>query len=155
MDLQSLLDSKNMTKYRLSKISGIPKTTILDICSGKSSIERCTAKTVLKIAMALDCTMEEIMMLDSPNAYNNETGLPNDKKYFECGLPVWLQTSLENMKKSWNIIDSGNEDLHWDLYWCELNADINSAEVDNIISSEQAWYLREKYLRMERNKQRD
>lgn len=151
MDLQSLIESKNMSKYHLSKISGIPKTTVIDICSGKSSIENCNAKTVLKIARALDCTMEEIMMLDSPNAYSKETGLPNDKKYFECGLPKYLQISLDNMKNSWKIVDSGEDDLHWDLYWCELNADINSAEVDKTISAEQAWYLREKYLRMERN----
>lgn len=46
--------------------------------------------------------------------------------------------------------DSGKVDLHWDLYWCELNADINFAEVEQQISTEQAEYLREKYLRMER-----
>ena len=54
------------------------------------------------------------------------------------------------MKQSWEIVDSGKKDLHWDIYWCELNADINSAEVEKLISSEQAWYLRRKYLRMER-----
>ena len=36
MDLQGYLDSKNITKYRLSKIRGVPKTTIIDICYGKS-----------------------------------------------------------------------------------------------------------------------
>lgn len=80
--------------------------------------------------------------------YNKETGLPESKEYLECGLPPYLQISLENMKKSWEIEDKGGEDLHWDIYWCDLNADINSAEVDKIISSEQAWYLREKYLRI-------
>lgn len=42
-------------------------------------------------------------------------------------------------------------DIHWDIYWCELNANINSAEVNGLISSEQAWYLREKYLRMQQS----
>ena len=55
------------------------------------------------------------------------------------------------MKRSWEIEDSGKHDIHWDIYWCDLNADINSAEIDRVISSEQAWYLRTKYLRMERN----
>ena len=55
------------------------------------------------------------------------------------------------MKKSWAIEDSGERDMHWDIYWCDFNADINSAEVDQVISSEQAWYLRRKYLRMERD----
>ena len=151
MTLQLLLDQKNITKYHLSKISGVPKTTIIDICSGQSSIDRCSAKTVFQIAKALDCSMEDIMMLEEPKKYNAETGLPEDKSYLECGLPEYLKISLANMKKSWAIEDSGQRDYHWDLYWGELNADINSAEIDKSISSEQAWYLREKYLRMERN----
>lgn len=79
-----------------------------------------------------------------------ETGLPKSKKYLECDLPPYLQSSLENMIASWKMIDSGKIDYHWDMYWSELNADINSAEVGQEISAEQAWYLRENYLRMER-----
>lgn len=82
--------------------------------------------------------------------YNSDTGLPTDETHLECGLPEYLAESLENMKKSWEIIDSGKKDIHWDICWCELNADINSAEVENLISSEQAWYLRCKYLRIEK-----
>ena len=150
MTLQILIRQKNMTMYHLSKTSGIPKTTILDICSGRSTISCCSAKTIWQIAKALDCSMEEIMMLDEPGAYDEDTGLPRDKRYLESGLPTYLQISLDNMKKSWEIEDKGGRDYHWDLYWCELNADINSAETDKIISAEQAWYLRETYLRMKK-----
>lgn len=150
MTLQLLLDQKNMTKYHLSKISGVPKTTIIDICAGKSAIEKCSAKTIQQIAAALGCTMEDIMRLEDAAKFDAKTNLPVNKSYLECGLPPYLKLSLENMKKSWEIEDSGQRDLHWDLYWGELNADINSAEVDGVISSEQAWYLRETYLRMER-----
>lgn len=151
MNLQSYLDSKNITKYHLSQISGIPKTTVLDICSGKSSLQKCSARTVQQLAKALDCTMEFIMSLDTPSQdYDAVTGLPRSKQYLERGLPPYLQSSLENMNASWNIIDNGGTDNHWDLSWCELNADINSAEVEQEISSEQAWYLRETYLRMKR-----
>lgn len=87
----------------------------------------------------------------SKDSNASETGLPKDKGYLECGLPPYLQKSIESMKRSWEIVDSGKRDLHWDIYWCDLNADINSAEVDQVISPEQAWYLREKYLRMERS----
>jgi len=52
MHLQTILNQKNITRYHLSKISGVPKTTILDICSGKSSLDRCSAKTVYQIARA-------------------------------------------------------------------------------------------------------
>lgn len=149
MNLQEYIDSRNITKYHLSQISGVPKTTIIDICSGKSSLPKCSARTVQRLAKALDCTMEYIMSLDTiDTGYDKETGLPKSKKYLECDLPPYLQESLENMKQSWEIEDSGKRDLHWDLYWGELNADINSAEIDQMISTEQAWYLREKYLRM-------
>ncbi|MBQ6699841.1 MAG: helix-turn-helix transcriptional regulator [Oscillospiraceae bacterium] len=148
MTLQLLLDQKNITKYHLSKISGVPKTTIIDICAGKSSIDRCSAKTVFQIAKALGCSMEDIMMLEEPKRYDSKTGLPEDEAYLECALPKYLQISLENMKASWEKEDRGEKDYHWDLYWGELNADINSAEVERTISSEQAWYLRKKYLRM-------
>ena len=147
MNLQTMLDQRNITKYRLSKLSGVSQTTVVDICSGKSSIDKCSAKTVFQLAKALNCSMEELMHLDNPRNYN-QYGLPADDGYQELGLPTYLQISLDNMKKSWAKEDSGEKDLCWDLYWCELNADINSAEVDNIITSEQAGYLRRKYLRM-------
>lgn len=54
------------------------------------------------------------------------------------------------MCDSWKILDAGGTDMQWDMNWCELNADINAAEVEQEITPEQAWYLREKYLRMER-----
>ena len=147
MNLQTLLTQKNMTMYRLSKISGVPKTTVIDICSGKSSIEGCNAKTVYQLSKALGCQMETLMKIDNAK-YESDTGLPKDTAYLEKGLPAYLQISLDNMKKSWEIEDSGGRDLHWDLYWCELNADINSAENDKAISEEQAEYLRRVYLRM-------
>jgi plasmid maintenance system antidote protein VapI len=147
MNLQDYIDSKKITKYHLSQISGVPKTTVIDICSGKSSLHKCSAHTVQQLAKALGCTMEFIMSLD---AYYDDTGLPKSKRYLEHGLPPYLRSSLESMKASWKIIDRGETDLHWDLCWSELNADINSAEVEQEISSEQAWYLRKKYLRMKR-----
>ena len=82
--------------------------------------------------------------------YDKETGLPKNKRYLECDLPPYLQSSLENMIASWKVVDSGETDYHWDLYWSELNADINAAEVEQEISAEQAWYLRETYLRIKR-----
>ena len=73
-----------------------------------------------------------------------------DKSYLECGLPEFLQASIQAMNEAWRKVDSGKEYLHWDCDYCNLQSDINSAEVNQLISEEQAWYLREKYLRMER-----
>ena len=150
MNMQSMLQARNMSMYRLSQISGVPKTTVIDICSGKSDIEGCTARTVLQLSRALGCSMEELMQIDNAR-YDRETGLPKDESYLEKGLPGYLQKSIAAMQASWRIVDSGQRDLHWDLVWCELNADINSAETEQEISSDQAWYLRRKYLRMEKD----
>ena len=154
MDLQTLLDNKHITKYHLSKISGVPKTTVIDICSVKSAIGHCSAKTIQQLAKALDCPMECIMELELPTAkkskYDIDTGLPVDKEYLEYNLPKYLQTSTKKMKAAWNKVDNGEDYLHLDCDFCELQSDINTAEVGSAISCEQAWYLREKYLRMER-----
>ena len=61
MDINVLLEQRNMTKYRLSKSSGVPQTTIIDICSGKSRIEKCSADTLYKLAKALDVSMETLV----------------------------------------------------------------------------------------------
>ena len=85
------------------------------------------------------------------NSHHSETGLPKDPGYFECGLSNDLKTSIRRMEESWKIEDSGGKDYHWDIAWCELNADINAAEVNQEIAPGQAWYLREKYLRMKKD----
>lgn len=35
MNLKTLLNEKNMSMYRLAQLSGVPKTTVIDICSEK------------------------------------------------------------------------------------------------------------------------
>ena len=87
------------------------------------------------------------MKLSSP--YDRK-GLPKDRSYLECGLPEFLQESIQAMVKAWQKVDNGENYTLWDCDYCNLQSDINSAEVNQIISPEQAWYLREKYLRMER-----
>ena len=61
MVINELLNDKNMSRYKLSKVSGVPQTTITDICSGKTSIEKCSAGTLYKIAKALDVSMESLL----------------------------------------------------------------------------------------------
>ena len=150
MDLQTILNEKGMTMYHLSKASGVPKTTVIDICSGKSDIGACIARTVLLLSKALGRSMEELMRIDTAS-YCKDTGLPKSEERFEKGLPAYLRKSINAMNASWALLDAGKPDLHRDLNWCDLNADINSAETEQEISSEQAWYLREKYLRIERS----
>jgi len=61
MCIETLLKNKNMTKYKLAKKSGVPHTTVLDICSGKTKLSKCKAETVYKLAKALDVTMDMLI----------------------------------------------------------------------------------------------
>ncbi len=61
MYLNDLLTEKKMSKYKLSKLSGIPQTTIIDICSKKARIEKCSADTIYKIAKVLNVSMESLI----------------------------------------------------------------------------------------------
>ena len=63
--LQDVMSERNISRYHLSKISGIPWATLSDICSGKTALERCSAGTVLKLSRALGMTMEETMDLET------------------------------------------------------------------------------------------
>lgn len=78
------------------------------------------------------------------------TELHDDQSRLEQGLPSWLQKEVDAMKRSWEIEDSGKRDMRWDTIWCELNADVNYAEIEGIITKEQADDLRQRVLRMKR-----
>lgn len=63
--------------------------------------------------------------------------------YYEYGLPKWLEDSRDE------YINGKGSSIE-DCLYCEFQSDINVAEIEQIITSEQAWYLREKYLGLER-----
>ena len=63
------------------------------------------------------------------------------KEYYEINLPGYLQHDLDAMKEGkWP----------YDCLWGELYGSINCAFIDGDITEDHAWYLREKYLDMER-----
>jgi len=59
--IDELLKKKNISRYRLSKESGVPMTTVTDICSGKADLESCAAGTLYKIAQTLGVTVDLIL----------------------------------------------------------------------------------------------
>lgn len=61
MEINMLLQKKKMSKYRLSKVSGIPYATVNDICNGKTNLEKCSGETIYKLAQSLGVSMEELL----------------------------------------------------------------------------------------------
>ncbi len=134
MSINEIIDGLNITKYRLAKLSGIPHATLSELCSGKTSIEKCSAETLYKIAKALNVSMESL--LDE-----RMTALARERSY-EYGLPAYLQKDLDAYKNA--LLE--NSSL-MDCYWGELYGSINMAEInDGLITPEHADYLRQKYL---------
>lgn len=61
MIINDLMENKKITQYRLAKDSGIAYTTINDICSGKASLEKCSAETIYRISKVLGVSMESLI----------------------------------------------------------------------------------------------
>ncbi len=134
MIIDELLKKENKTKYQLAKEANIPYTTLNDICSGKTKLERCSAGTIYKLSKALNISMDSLV----------EEGIQETlrEKSYEYGLPPYLQHDLdafkEGIKNHSNLID---------CLWGELYGSINSAQIDDgCITPEHADYLRKKFL---------
>ena len=63
MTIQQILREKNLSRYQLSKKSGVPWATLADICSGKTTLSRCSAGTLMKLSSTLDIPMEQLITL--------------------------------------------------------------------------------------------
>lgn len=61
MNINDILTEKGITKYRLAMLSGVPHSTLNNICSGQARIEKCSAETLYRIAQVLDVTVEDLI----------------------------------------------------------------------------------------------
>ena len=87
MIVNELLEKENMSRYRLSKESGVAMTTITDICNGTADLSRCAAGTLYKIARILGVTVDFLLK-------NNETK-PQD---FRCNFETFKSNTCHHVK---------------------------------------------------------
>ena len=127
MTFLDLLAEKKTTVYSLSINSGVPKTTLTDIASGKADILECSGKTLLAISKSLHISIEELLSLEREEA--------------KTLLPGFLLDSISEYRKA---IRKGSTLI--DCYSDQLNSSINVAEVEHLISKEQADRLRARYF---------
>lgn len=127
MTFLDLLAYKKMTVSSLSVKSGIPRSTLADIASGKSDILECSGKTLLAISKCLNMTIEELLALEREEA--------------KTLLPGFLLDSIVQYRKAVR-----KDSTMLDCYSDQLNSSINVAEVENLISKEQANRLRKRYF---------
>lgn len=128
MTFLDLLAEQKTTVYSLSINSGVPKTTLTDIASGKADILECSGKTLLAISKSLHISIEELLSLEREEA--------------KTLLPGFLLDSISEYRKA---IRKGSTLI--DCYSDQLNSSINVAEVEHLISKEQANRLRARYFK--------
>lgn len=141
MTINEIIKEKGMSRYSLSKISGIPWATLSDICSGKTSLKRCNAQTLQKLSVAFGMTIEQILELTVESVTDKNNGKPVDPSYLETNLSTHLQKAIDDYVQ-------GEKDniTYMDCLWGELYGSINSDFWSGVITEEQANYLRTKYL---------
>ena len=134
MMIEDLLVKRQLTKYRLAVLSGVPHATLNDICSGKTKLEKCSAETVYKLAKTLSVPME---LLTEEGIHQSQR-----EQAYEYGLPEYLQHDLDAYKEGLK-----NHSSLLDCLWGELYGSINMAQIsDGVITPEHADYLRKKFL---------
>lgn len=138
--MAEVMQEKGITKYRLSKESGVPWATLSDIYNGKTKLEKCEAGTVRKLARALDMTVEGILDLETLEYISPETGKPYDRRYLEAGIPTQLKESIDRV-----VHGRESEDSLIDCYEEDLYSWLNIFYLDGVITKEQADYIRDKY----------
>lgn len=119
MIVNDLLEKENMSRYRLSKESGVAMTTITDICSGKADLDKCAAGTLYKIAKVLGVTVDSMLENNS-----------EDKVDYRCSFETFKSNTCHHVK------DIGDIDFI-----------IETLEADEIRKLyERSWYREALYL---------
>ena len=65
--LKDILKQKGMSVYKLSKLSGVPYTTVNEIVLDKKKINDCKVSTIISLARALNISNEELLENKSQN----------------------------------------------------------------------------------------
>ena len=106
MILSDLLEQQSMTKYELSKKSGVAFTTISEITTGKSNIKNCTGETLYRLSVALDVSIEDLLeesMLKRPSFENYKSAVCHMVKR-KGDLSFIIETLKTNeIRKLYNI----------------------------------------------------
>lgn len=111
MIIDDLLREVGMSRYKLSKESGVPQATISDICSGKSSMEKCSAGTLYKMAKVLNVTVD--LLLEA------EQDVRMKITEYRCSFETFKSNICHHVKDMGDIdfiIDTLERDTIRDLY---------------------------------------
>jgi transcriptional regulator with XRE-family HTH domain len=111
MIIDALLNDAKMSRYSLSKKSGVPQATISDICSGKAELEKCAAGTLYKIAKALNVTVDALLEANKQLSMQGQN--------YRCSFETFKSDICHQVKERGDIdfiIDTLENDRVRELY---------------------------------------
>ena len=108
MRINELLKERNISIYRLSKDTGIPYSTLNDICNDKTPIRKTSVDIAYKISQSLSVTIEDLIDPDQePRASFENFKSSTCHRLKELGTTDFLLEILESnrisdyYKKTW------------------------------------------------------
>lgn len=72
MIIDDWMKQKNLSRYELSKKSGIPYTTLTDLIQKRTRLEKSSAETVYKLSKVMGISMDELFLLSIEKEAVNE-----------------------------------------------------------------------------------
>ena len=112
MIVNEVLEKEKMSRYRLSRESGVPMTTITDICSGKAELDKCAAGTLYKIAKVFGVTVDALLennKVKTVDLYDSYDSLPENSCLFIES--IYEKDSLEGLYKLCRQHEQENRDV--------------------------------------------
>lgn len=72
-NLKNIRTAKGLSQNNLVAISGVSRSLITKYESGEKNINKAAAETLYKIALSLDCSIEDLLEIESSNLSNAPT----------------------------------------------------------------------------------
>lgn len=141
MNFNDLLLEKHITQKKLSVNSGVPRTTIVDLCTNKTYIKKCSSETLFKLSKSLGVSMEYLYQIDNGYDIDPKTFKPKDCSYLEKGLPKDIVSLLRKIKLSLIRKDY----LKYDYLYLSLEQELYELQRNEIVTYNQVDYLLNKY----------
>lgn len=130
--LKNYLKEHSVSIYALAKKSGVPYSTLNDLCNGKVEIDNCKAGIVKKLADALEITMDAIYELAQPDKrivhiaeYNKDAEIKVRNKRYKAAF------------------EYNGEEVELDV--CKVNEN-NSIYVDSFTEWSVEGYMEDRFL---------
>lgn len=125
--LKDILNEQGITVYRLSKDTGIPYSTVIDLVSGKTSIENSSSNVLYRLSKYLKLSMETIYKSNQPSEtiylYNEGTNV-----FLRYGNHVMQYLGPKNLVGFHKINRVQGGMIHVDTYYYDTDNTVYSEE---------------------------